>query len=54
MMLVDGPFSSRIVTVPVVVGFQLMVYAVPAGTTSFKPGLVMGLQLSVHWLVGVV
>jgi hypothetical protein len=39
------------VTVPRVVGCQVMVYSAPAGTTSLRPGLAIGLQPSVHCVV---
>jgi hypothetical protein len=41
-------------TVPVVVGFQVMVYGMLTGTMSPRPGLAIGLQASVHWVVGAV
>jgi hypothetical protein len=40
------------VTVPPVVGAHVMVYVVPAGTASWRPGLAIGLQALVHWVVG--
>jgi len=42
------------VTVPVVVGFQVTEKVVPAGTASLSPGCAIGLQASVHIVVGVV
>lgn len=39
------------VTVPEVVGFQVMVYAFPTGTASPTLGFEMGLHESVHSVV---
>lgn len=45
--LVDGPRRRTMETLPAVVGFQVIVNGVPAGTIWPRPGAAMGFPLGV-------